>query len=206
MIANSNICLIALGANLSSEAGLPHETVSRALTLFKDQGLSLRSVSRFYRSPAFPPGSGPDYVNGCATVQSGLSPDDVLVALHRIETMLGRERHTRWGARGIDLDLIGYGSTILPDIGFQTKWRNLPLARQMTEAPDRLILPHPRLQDRAFVLIPLAEIAPSWRHPVLGLSVREMLDRLPQGEKDALVPISAAQCEQGALALGTASA
>lgn len=201
-----HICLIALGANLPSPAGLPAATLRAALERFGDEGLSLRAISRFFRSPAFPAGSGPDYVNACAIAVTDLPPRAALAALHRIEADLGRVRHGRWGARGIDLDLIAVGSHLLPDAGTHARWRDLPLGQQMTEAPDELLLPHPRLQDRAFVLIPLAEIAPHWRHPVLGLSVREMLDRLPENEKAALSPISAAECEPPALAKATGSA
>ncbi|WP_338048242.1 2-amino-4-hydroxy-6-hydroxymethyldihydropteridine diphosphokinase [Paenirhodobacter enshiensis] len=203
--AAPHICLIALGANLPSPAGLPTETLRAALGRFGEEMLNLRAVSRFFRSPAFPAGSGPDYVNACAIAETALAPEDALAALHRIEAGLGRVRHDRWGARGIDLDLIAMDDRLVPDAGTHARWRDLPLEQQMREAPGHLLLPHPRLQDRAFVLIPLAEIAPGWRHPVLGQSVREMLDRLPESEKAALSPISAAECEPPALAKANGS-
>lgn len=180
--------LIALGANLYRDGVSPAHTFVCAFDEMVNEGLRLRAVSRFFRSPAFPAGSGPDYVNACAMAQTTLTPDAALAALHRIEARLGRVRQGRWGARGIDLDLLAAGDAVLPDPATQAHWRALPLEEQMRLAPDRLILPHPRLADRAFVLIPLAEIAPAWRHPVSGMTVAQMAAALPEAEKAALVP------------------
>lgn len=99
--------------------------------------------------------------------------------MHRVEAEAGRERRTRWGPRSLDLDLLDMDGLVLPDAATYGHWRDLPFERQQVEAPDRLILPHPRLQDRGFVLIPWAEIAPDWRHPVSGASVAEMCAALP---------------------------
>ena len=183
--------LIALGANLPSEVGSPAQTLVAALARLGGQGLSLRAVSRFYRSPAFPAGSGPDYVNAAAVVAGEMAPEAALEALHRVEESLGRVRSRRWEARKIDLDLIAAGAAVLPDRETFDAWRALPLEAQMREAPGRLVLPHPRLAERAFVLIPLAEIAPGWRHPVTGETVAAMAKRLPEAEKAALHPFEA---------------
>jgi 2-amino-4-hydroxy-6-hydroxymethyldihydropteridine diphosphokinase len=75
------------------------------------------------------------------------------------------------------------GDLVLPDAATQADWRALPPDLQRMRAPDALILPHPRLQDRAFVLVPLADVAPDWVHPMLGMSVREMCGRLPAAER-----------------------
>lgn len=157
--------------------------------MFAANGLRIAGLSRFWRSPAFPPGSGPDFVNAAAAVESDLAPQALLARLHAIEAGLGRVRVRRWGQRTLDLDLLAMGDTILPDAATLRRWIELPLAGQMGTAPDELILPHPRLQDRAFVLCPLAEIAPDWRHPLLRRSVREMADALPKAEKSALQPL-----------------
>ena len=125
------------------------------------QGLALRAVSRFWRTPAHPAGSGPDYVNAAALVAAEAEPEAILALLHGIEAHLGRTRAGgRWAARGIDLDLLAVGSAVLPDTAMQDRWRSLAAAAQAQVAPEGLILPHPRLQDRGFVLLPLAEIAP----------------------------------------------
>ena len=113
----------------------------------------------------------------------------MLALCHRIEAEMGRVRKKRWGQRVIDIDLLASGDTVLPDRETLRHWMELPLARQMEEAPEQLILPHPRLHERGFVLVPLADVAPDWVHPVLGLSVKQMRDRLDPEEITAIRPI-----------------
>jgi 2-amino-4-hydroxy-6-hydroxymethyldihydropteridine diphosphokinase len=127
------------------------------------------SVSRLYRTPCFPPGAGPDYVNAALRIETGRRPAEILAELHAIEMRHGRERVKRWGMRTLDIDLIAYGAAVLPDLATYSTWAALPPDLQQMRAPDQLVLPHPRLQDRSFVLVPLADVAPDWRHPVLGL-------------------------------------
>jgi len=181
--------LIALGGNLGSTHGRPEEILRHALRVLAAPDIEIAAVSRFFRTPCFPPGAGPDFVNAAAVILTHLAPDVLLERLHEVEAELGRERNNRWEARVVDLDLLAMGDRVLPDTATLDHWITLPMERQTRDAPDRLILPHPRLQDRGFVLVPLADVAPDWRHPTLGRSVAEMLEALPEGEIDEIVPL-----------------
>jgi 2-amino-4-hydroxy-6-hydroxymethyldihydropteridine diphosphokinase len=181
--------IIAYGGNLASPAGTPQQTICRALASLSGPDLRLTAISRLYRSPAFPAGSGPDYINGAALARTTLGAPALLERLHAVEAELGRVRTGRWHARAVDLDLIGMQDLIAPDPETVRHWIDLGPAEQRKVAPEQLILPHPRLQDRAFVLVPLAEIAPCWRHPLTGLSVTQMLDALPLDMRAGIVPI-----------------
>lgn len=184
---DATFVLIALGSNLASPQGPPAETVAAALRALDRLG-RLAGASRLWQSPAWPPG-GPDYVNAAALVETALGPEEVLERLHGIEATFGRRREARWGARTLDLDLLAWGDAVRPDAATQEAWRGLDPERQGREAPDRLILPHPRMQDRGFVLLPLLEVAPGWRHPLIGRTVREMLDALPPPALEGIVPL-----------------
>ncbi|MCU9848489.1 2-amino-4-hydroxy-6-hydroxymethyldihydropteridine diphosphokinase [Defluviimonas sp. WL0024] len=188
-VQKDRLAAIALGGNEPSPSGDPSETLVSALREIAGRIGPLAAVSRFFRTPAFPAGSGPDFVNAAAIVETGLAAEEVLAVLHEIEARHGRERLRRWGARTLDLDLLWLGDRIAPDPETQAAWVGLSPERQRAEAPDGLILPHPRLQDRGFVLIPLAEIAPGWRHPATGQSVAEMADALPEAEKAEICPL-----------------
>lgn len=186
---NNQQFLIALGGNMPSDAGTPLETLRAALSMLAQSGASVDAASRFFRTPCFPPGAGPEYVNAAACISFGGTAASLLGLLHDIEAEYGRERVQRWGRRTLDLDLIAAGSDVLPDIETYNKWRELPPELQTKRAPNQLILPHPRLQDRPFVLVPLADIAPDWHHPVLNLSVTQMLASLPDTEKAEVVAL-----------------
>ncbi|MGR3493195.1 MAG: 2-amino-4-hydroxy-6-hydroxymethyldihydropteridine diphosphokinase [Shimia sp.] len=183
------ISLIALGANLPSQAGSPSDTVTAALHHLDWNGLTVTAESRIFQTPAFPPGSGPAFANAAARVKHDVAPQDLLRKLHDIEKTYARTRGVRWAGRTLDLDLIATEDTVLPDRATVLRWMNLPLDRQMSDAPDELILPHPRVQDRAFVLGPLADIAPDWRHPILGLTVTQMLAALDPEEIASVKPL-----------------
>lgn len=181
--------LIALGGNLPCNGKASDEILRQALEACDAAGLRVVAQSRIYRTPCFPAGAGPDYANACAQLEVESEPASVLRQLHAVEALFDRERSVRWGGRTLDLDLIAMGDRVAPDAALWRRWHDLSPEAQAREAPSELILPHPRLQDRAFVLVPLAEIAPDWVHPVLKRSVRQMLADLPKAEIDAVQPI-----------------
>ncbi len=156
---NDDLVLIALGANLPSDAGGPRDTCEAAIAMMGDRGITVDRCSRWYRSAPVPASSQPWFVNGVVSVATALVADALLTRLLDIETRLGRTRGERWAARVIDLDLLAY--------------------RGMVCTTSALKLPHPRLHERAFVLLPLADVAPSWHHPVLGRTVDELIEDLP---------------------------
>ena len=128
-------------------------------------------------------------MNAAVFLEAKFDPAAMLSILHQVEAEMGRERVQRWGQRTLDLDLIASADLVLPDLKTHQYWRDLPLEQQINEAPNQLVLPHPRMQDRAFVLVPLADVAPDWVHPVLKRSVLQMLDDLPIEDKNAVKPM-----------------
>lgn len=168
------VVLIALGANVPGPAGSPAESLRAAIARLREIGISDLKVSAFVKTPAYPPESGqPDFLNAVAIGRSARAPHEILEGLHVIERDLGRVRDIPWAARAIDLDLLAVGDIVSPEWRAAAERGNRP-----NEAGGPLILPHPRLHLRRFVLEPLVQIAPDWRHPALGLTARELLARL----------------------------
>jgi 2-amino-4-hydroxy-6-hydroxymethyldihydropteridine diphosphokinase len=149
--------VIALGSNLGSGDGgaSPLARAEAALGRLPEAGFRVVGRSSWWRSAAWPDPAQPDYINGVAIVETSLPPREALAALHALEAAFGRERHERNAPRTLDLDLIAYGRAVIEDEG-------------------GMMLPHPRAADRLFVMGPLAEIAPGWRHPVLARTAAEL--------------------------------
>lgn len=194
---NVTQALVALGGNLPSDVGSPDATLCAAVdavTASLTEPGRVILVSPFYKTPCFPPGAGPEYINAVMMLAVEGGAQDLLALLHRIEAKFGRVRGQRWGQRTLDLDLLDFGGIILPSLASYSFWRDLARDQQGQRAPERLILPHPRLQDRGFVLVPLRDVAPDWHHPVSGDTVDQMLDRLDPAEIAKIRPFAAPSC------------
>jgi len=146
--------IVALGGNLARDGAPVQAVLEAALTRFPEEGMEVVKRSAWWRSAAWPDPAAPPYLNGVAIVRTALTPIEVMEALLRLETAFGRRRSEPNAPRTLDLDLIAYG-------------------RDVIDAPG-LVLPHPRSAERRFVMGPLAEIAPDWRHPVLGETAAEL--------------------------------
>lgn len=181
--------VIALGANQPSPAGRPDQTILAAVAALSEKNISIQCVSRIFSTPAFPAGSGPDYANAAISGTTIATAQELLNILHKTEADFCRFRNDRWQARTLDIDLIAFEDAIRPNTQVLRQWMDMPLEDQVRLTPEELILPHPRLQDRAFVLVPMAEVAPSWRHPLTGKSVTEMLAALDPALKAEVRPI-----------------
>ena len=167
---------IALGSNLETKNMTRLEIINKALEYFSMFNISLGRVSSFWESKSYPNKNQPNFINVVSEVQSELNPFQTLYSLKKIEIILGRKINSRWGNRVLDLDILAAGSLILPNLHIFNKWLKMPLKQQMQNQPNQLILPHPRIQDRLFVLKPLSEIDPDWLHPVLNKKPFELID------------------------------
>jgi len=174
---------------VTSRHGDPAETVAAAFRALDNGRIRVVAQSRLYRTPFVPAGAGPDVINAAALLGTDLAPGALLQALHRIETDFDRTRAARWGSRTLDLDLLMVGQRVMPDRDTFLHWQAMPVADQQTQAPEELILPHPQMAARAFVLVPAAEVAPGWRHPVFGETLAEMLAALPGEDVAAVRPL-----------------
>jgi 2-amino-4-hydroxy-6-hydroxymethyldihydropteridine diphosphokinase len=157
--------LIALGANMTGPWGPPRQTLLRAARELNRDGLRLRALSRLIETTPFGRPNQPNFVNAVARIETHLPPMALLARLHAIERAAGRRRAIKWGPRTLDLDLLDY--------------HGLVRGRQRSQTTGgTLTLPHSGIAERIFVLSPLAEIAPSWRHPQLHVTAAQLLRRL----------------------------
>ena len=156
---------IGIGGNLDHPTyGSPRRALEAALEELARRGVSVRRVSPWYRTAPVPASAQPWYVNAVAEVATDLPADRLLAMLHEVEEAFGRVRTVPNAARMIDLDLLDFRGEIAAG------------------GPGQAILPHPRMEGRAFVLRPLADLAPGWRHPVSGTPIQALLTALPAGQ------------------------
>ncbi len=162
---------IAFGANLSN----PKETFLAAIKSLKTRGVEVVKMSGLWQSPAWPPGSDqPDYINACAEVSFDGEARELLDNLHAVESEFGRKRTVKNAARPLDLDLLDFRGQVIEDKG-------------------GMIIPHPRMLTRGFVLFPLEEVAREWRDPMQGMKLEDWIARLPLADVEAIVWVGSAE-------------
>lgn len=153
--------LVAVGSNLvHPEFGAPIAVCAAAIAAVEEGECRVLSQSRWFRSAPVPKSDQPDFINGVFSVETSMAPAEFLVFLHRIEARFDRERSVPNAARTLDLDLLTYNEIV-------------------NKGPVSPILPHPRMSERAFVLLPLADIAPDWHHPVTATPISSLIASLP---------------------------
>ena len=172
MSARARIYL-GLGANLPSRHGTPRETLEAAIAVIALAGVTIVGVSPWFESAPVPRDADqPWYVNGVVEVATALSPEELLALLQKIERDFGRVRSVPNAPRSLDLDIVAYGD------------------RVVTEGAP--LLPHPRMHARAFVLLPLQDLAPDWLHPQSGRPIADLIADLgrlddPEGQEIRLL-------------------
>lgn len=165
--------LVALGANLPTDSfGSPEKSIPEIINYIDSEDISVLSRAKLYKSAPVPVSNDPWFVNTVIQVDTKMSPYELMRALLQIELKFGRNRATINAPRSIDLDLLDYKSLII---------------EQVEKNKVDLTLPHPRMTSRAFVLLPLFEIAPMWKHPVTGKSISELIAALETLENIAVI-------------------
>ncbi|MBL4603327.1 MAG: 2-amino-4-hydroxy-6-hydroxymethyldihydropteridine diphosphokinase [Emcibacteraceae bacterium] len=161
--------LIGLGSNLTTgEFSSSKAILDAAIAALNDHGINVLKCSRFYETEPVPKSDQPWFVNAVISVKTDFNAHELLKKMHNIEHNLGRVRRNRWEARIIDLDLLCFSNIILPS---PDEWGEVASKMTSTE----VIIPHARMHERDFVLIPLADISTEWMHPILNKNVTTML-------------------------------
>ena len=163
--------LLGLGANCPGPWGTPAETFTRALDELARRGVTVEAVSHLYETAALGSARQAPYLNAVALVSTRLPPPALLRLLKQIEARAGRRRGGRpWGSRTLDIDILDYK-------GIRLNWSKRK-AGQPRRQNRPLVLPHAEIERRPFVLLPLLDVAPDWRHPVTKVSARTLWRRV----------------------------
>lgn len=181
--------LLALGANQAGAWGPPDQTLARARRELACAGVRILAASHLYHTLPLGPGRQSPYLNAVLLSAAPLGPAALLRLVKRLERRAGRRLSARWGPRCLDIDILDFG-------GRQLGWSRRRLQRL---APGRLVLPHPQIDRRAFVLIPLLEVDAHWHHPILSSSGRALLARLPPAGRRGVrrsLAFAASACEK----------
>ncbi len=164
---------LALGSNLSSSFGDRFKNINFAISLLETYGIKIIKKSSFYESYSYPNKKNPKFINVVISVKTHLSPEELMSALLFIEKKLDRKRNKKNDPRTCDIDIIDYNNHVL-----NFKYKNLALT-----------VPHKKLAFRSFVLFPLKEIAPKWKHPKTKENISVLIDKIPEDDKKSILKI-----------------
>ncbi|MGA9605064.1 MAG: 2-amino-4-hydroxy-6-hydroxymethyldihydropteridine diphosphokinase [Methyloceanibacter sp.] len=167
--------LVGVGANYPGPWGTSSEAIAQALSEIERAHVRVEAVSPFYETEAVGNARQPAYVNAVALLDTPLSPEALLRVLKGIERRSGRRGGRPWGPRTLDIDIIDYDGLVRHWRGQKSDFRRA--------GPRPLVLPHPLAHERPFVLQPLIDVAPKWRHPVLQKSAAELLHAMPKASR-----------------------
>jgi len=173
--------VISLGSNVSGRWGTPPNTIRRALSVLQGAGVTVLHLSALYRTSPYGVTDQPVFVNAAAVIRTALPPAALLTLLKKIEAKAGRIPSRRWGPRALDIDVLDYNGRIL-------NWPN-NYRQQHKYGVALLILPHPEIQSRPFVVQPMLDIAPYWHHPITGASLWQLNARLRLGKAGQILNI-----------------
>jgi len=185
-MTKKKICWLALGSNLPHGGLEPLQVITAAITTLQDAGLEQIKVSEFYRTEPVPKSDQPDFINCVVTGNTSHKALEMLGICQSVEQTFGRDRSTRWGPRTLDIDIINYDHQIVPSI---EAWRAVAEEMNASTAMPKLALPHPFLHKRAFVLQPLCDLFPGWRHPVYRRTAADMLSDQPEQDRGGVVAV-----------------
>jgi len=159
--------LIAFGANLNSDVGSPLDTIRTAISELQSRGIIFVKCSRFYETTPVPPSNDRNYINSVSIIETEMNPYELLNSCHEVESIYGRKRSYKNSPRTLDIDILAYDNIIVKN--------------------TKIEIPHPRLHKRGFVLIPLREVAPNWKHPLINIGINELIDNLRTANKVLLI-------------------
>ncbi len=185
-MTEKKLCWLALGSNLSYGDMQPIDVVKAAIVALKDAGLNGVRVSFFYRTAPVPKSDQPDFINCVVIGHVSHSALEMLEICQSIEISFERDRAVRWGARTLDIDILNYDGQVYPSLD---EWHVLASNVSPDTEMPKLVLPHPYMHARAFVLKPLSDVVPLLRHPVYNRTVDDLYSDLPDEDRAGVIPV-----------------
>jgi len=187
---HSNPIHLAVGSNLQYDNKTSLAIVRMVYDILNEHEINVIAKSSFWHSSAYPNKLDPPFINSVVEVSTKKEPLELLIILKEIETFLGRKTTSRWSSRTCDIDIISIGQETIPNLRTALLWMNNEEAKKGISTPDQLIIPHPRMHERSFVLGPLNEISQTWMHPVLQKTSKELWESLSDHDKIESYPLS----------------